>query len=46
VPKVAFTPRHLLKEFQYRKTYGTCTRDFGNSFKIPVEVFLARIAEH
>ena len=29
--------RNLLKEFQYRKTYGTQTRDFGHSYKVPVK---------
>ena len=38
--------RVLLQEFQYRKRYGTHTRDFGNSYKVLLNVFLAHIAEH
>ena len=38
--------RNLLKEFQCRKTYGTQTRDFGNSCTVPVKVLIAHIAAH
>ncbi|CAK0909865.1 unnamed protein product [Prorocentrum cordatum] len=38
--------RVLLQEFQCRQKCGTHTRDFGNSYKAPLKVFLAHIAEH